>query len=157
MANKVILIGNLGKDPEVSYTPNGTAIAKFSLATSEKWTDKNTQQRKEETQWHRIVCFGRLAEICGEYLRKGSKIYCEGMIKYSTWDKDDGTKAYATDINMRQMEMLSSNGGTRSSGSGYSNPPGGGVPGGGPAPGGQAPGGRRLPGQPGPDDDDIPF
>ena len=148
--NLVILIGNLGSDPEVTYTPGGMAIAKISLATSEKWKDKTSGEKKEKTEWHRIVAFGRLAEVCGEYLKKGKKISCTGSIQYSSWDKEDGSKGYATDIRMTQMEMLSAMNGSSGQGGGYSSPPTGGA-----APGGsQAPGGQRLPGQ---EDDDIPF
>jgi len=147
--NLVILIGNLGSDPEVTYTPGGMAIAKISLATSEKWKDKTSGEKKEKTEWHRIVAFGRLAEVCGEYLSKGKKISCTGSIQYSSWDKEDGSKGYATDIRMTQMEMLSTMNGSSGQGGGYSSPPTGGA-----APGGsQAPGGRRLPGE----EDDVPF
>jgi len=138
--NLAILIGNLGNDPEVKYTPAGQAIAKFLLATSEKWTDKNSGEKREKTEWHRIVAFGRLAEICGEYLSKGKKISLTGSIQYSSWDKEDGTKGYATDIRMNNMEMLSP--ASSGNGGGYSSSPptGGGAPAGSTAPGKKYPG-----------------
>ena len=83
--NKVILVGNLGKDPEVSYTQSGTAVAKFSIATSEKWTDKGTGEKKDKTEWHRITAFGKLGEICGEYLAKGKQVYIEGRLQYGSY------------------------------------------------------------------------
>ena len=103
--NKAILVGNLGRDPEMSYTPAGLAVAKFSIATSEEWKDKATGEKKEKTEWHRIVAFGRLAEICGEYLSKGKQIYVEGRIQTSSWEKD-GITRYSTDIIANTMQML---------------------------------------------------
>ena len=105
--NKVILIGNLGKDPEVRYTQAGSPIAHFSIATSEKWKDKQSGQQQEKTEWHNITAFGRLAEISGEYLRIGSKVYIEGKLATSSWEKD-GQKHYKTEIHMREMQMLDS-------------------------------------------------
>ena len=103
--NKVILIGNLGRDPEVSYTPSGVAVAKFSIATSDKWKDKNSGEMQERTEWHRITAFGRLAEICGEYLSKGKQVYIEGRLQTSSWEKD-GITRYSTEIIASEMKML---------------------------------------------------
>jgi single-strand DNA-binding protein len=103
--NKVILIGNLGGDPEVRYMTNGEAWATVSVATSETWKDKNTGQPQERTEWHRVVFYRRLAEIVGEYLKKGSKVYIEGSLRYRQYEKD-GVKQYATDIIADQMQML---------------------------------------------------
>jgi len=103
--NKAILIGNLGRDPEISYTPGGTAVAKFNIATSEKWKDKNTGEMQERTEWHRITAFGRLAEICEKYLSKGRQVCIEGRIQTSSWEKD-GIKRYTTGIIASTMKML---------------------------------------------------
>lgn len=105
--NKVILIGNLGKDPEVRYTQDGTAIANITVATSESWKDKNTGEKKEKTEWHNVVCFRKLAEICGEYLKKGSKVYIEGKLQTDKYDKD-GQTHYSTKIVGNVMQMLDS-------------------------------------------------
>ncbi len=104
--NKVILVGRLGKDPEVRYTPSGAAVANFSLATSEEWKDKNTGEKQERTEWHRIVAWRRLGEICGEYLRKGSQIYIEGKLQTRSWEDRDGNKRYTTEIVAQNMQML---------------------------------------------------
>jgi len=106
--NKVILIGNLGRDPEVRYTPDGTAVANFSIATSREWTDKSSGEKKEQTEWHRIVAFRRLAEICGEYLAKGRQVYIEGYLQTREWDDRDGNKRYTTEVVANQMQMLGS-------------------------------------------------
>ena len=106
--NKVILIGRLGRDPEVRYTPDGTAIANFSIATSEEWKDKGTGEKQERTEWHRIVAFRRLGEICGEYLSKGRQIYIEGRLQTREWQDKDGNKRYTTEIVASQMQMLGS-------------------------------------------------
>jgi len=106
MINKAILIGNLGRDPEVKYTQSGTAIANFSIATSERWKDKNTGEQKERTEWHRIDAWGRLGEICGEYLSKGSRVYIEGRIQTDEWQDKDGNKRYTTKIVANEMKML---------------------------------------------------
>ena len=111
MINKAILIGNLGRDPEVSYTPSGTAVAKFSIATSERWKDKNTGEMQERTEWHRITAFGKLGEICGEYLSKGRQVYIEGRIQTSSWEKD-GITRYTTEIIASDMKMLGTKGDT---------------------------------------------
>src|SRR5690606_6162625 len=108
--NKVILIGNVGGDPEVRYMPNGNAVANVTLATSDSWKDKQTGQQQERTEWHRVVFFGRLAEIVGEYVRKGSKLYVEGRLQTREWEKD-GIKRYTTEIVVDiggQMQLLDS-------------------------------------------------
>lgn len=110
--NKVILIGNLGKDPDMRYTPNGLAVANITLATSESWKDKQTGENVERTEWHRIVFYQRLAEIVGEYLRKGAKVYVEGRLQTRKWqDKNTGQDRYTTEIIADNMQMLDSKGG----------------------------------------------
>lgn len=105
--NKVILIGNLGGDPEVRYLPSGGAVCNFTVATSESWTDKQTGQKQERTEWHKIVIFNRLAEIAGEYARKGSKVYLEGSLRTRKWqDKQSGEDRYTTEIVVDQMQLL---------------------------------------------------
>ncbi|EEH0277018.1 single-stranded DNA-binding protein, partial [Salmonella enterica] len=94
--NKVILIGNLGQDPELRYMPNGGAVANLTLATSETWRDKQTGEMRENTEWHRVVVFGKLAEIAGEYLRKGSQVYIEGQLRTRSWDDNNGVTRYVT-------------------------------------------------------------
>lgn len=116
--NKVILIGNLGNDPEVRYTPNGSAVANITLATSTSWRDKQTGELQERTEWHRIAFFNRLAEIVGEYLHKGSKIYVEGSLRTRKWqDKTTGADRYTTEIIANEMQMLDSRGSSNHSGS----------------------------------------
>ncbi len=110
--NKVILIGNLGQDPEVRYMPNGNAVANITLATSESWKDKNTGETQEKTEWHRVVFFRRLAEIVGEYLKKGSKVYVEGKLQTRKWQDNNGQDRYTTEIVADQMQMLDSRGGS---------------------------------------------
>ncbi|MCP4287663.1 MAG: single-stranded DNA-binding protein [Gammaproteobacteria bacterium] len=109
--NKVILIGNAGKDPEVRYMPNGNAVANLTLATSDSWKDKNTGETQERTEWHRIVFFRRLGEVVGEYVKKGSKIYVEGRLQTRKWQGQDGQDRYTTEIVADQMQMLDSRGG----------------------------------------------
>jgi len=104
--NKVIIVGNLGNDPEVRYAGNGSAIANISIATSESWKDKNTGQMQEKTEWHRVVMFNRLGEIAGEYLRKGSKVYVEGKLQTRKWQTDQGEDRYTTEIVANSMQML---------------------------------------------------
>ena len=104
--NKVILVGNLGGDPEVRFTKSGQAVASFSLATSEKWTDKETNEKHEETTWHRVVAWGKLGEICGEYLSKGKQVYIEGKIKHGEYEDNDGVTRQTTDIVANNMTML---------------------------------------------------
>ena len=106
--NKVILVGRLGRDPEVRYTPSGSAVANFSIATSEEWKDKGTGEKQEKTEWHRIVAWKRLGEICGEYLSKGSQIYVEGKLQTREWEDRDGNKKYTTEIIAQSMQMLDS-------------------------------------------------
>jgi single-strand DNA-binding protein len=109
--NKVILIGNLGKDPEVRYSDNGAAFANITVATSESWKDKTTGENVEKTEWHRVVFYQRLAEIAGEYLRKGSKVYLEGRLQTRKWqDKNNGQDRYTTEIIADNMQMLDSKG-----------------------------------------------
>ncbi len=108
--NKVILIGNLGRDPEMRYMPDGQAVANFSIATSEEWRDKQTGEKRERTEWHRIVAFRKLGEICGEYLSKGKKVYIEGRIQTKEWQDRDGNKRWTTEIVASQMQMLSPKG-----------------------------------------------
>jgi single-strand DNA-binding protein len=117
--NKAIIVGNLGRDPEVRYTANGSAVANVTIATSESWKDKQSGERQERTEWHRVVFFGRLAEIAEEYLKKGSQVYIEGSIRTQKWqDKESGQDRYTTEIVARDMQMLGSRGGEASGGSG---------------------------------------
>ncbi|NRA19247.1 MAG: single-stranded DNA-binding protein [Oceanospirillaceae bacterium] len=109
--NKVILIGNVGGDPEVRYMPNGSAVTTITLATSESWKDKQTGQTQERTEWHRVVFFNRLGEIAGEYLRKGSKVYVEGALRTNKWQDQEGKDRYRTEIIGNEMQMLDSRGG----------------------------------------------
>lgn len=109
--NKVILIGNLGQDPEVRYMPSGGAVTNFSLATSDSWTDKQSGQRQERTEWHRVSMFNKLAEIAGEYLKKGSKVYIEGRLQTRKWQDNNGQDRYTTEIVANDMQMLDSRGG----------------------------------------------
>lgn len=109
MINKAILIGNLGSDPEVRYTQSGTAVANFNIATTEKWKGQDGQMQ-EQTEWHRIVAFARLGEICGEYLSKGSKVYIEGRIQTRKWEDRDGNSRYTTEIVAKEMKMLDAKG-----------------------------------------------
>jgi single-strand DNA-binding protein len=106
--NKVILIGNLGRDPEVRYAPSGSAICNVTLATSRQWKDKNSGERQEETEWHRVVFYDRLAEIAGEYLKKGRPVYVEGRLKTRKWTDKDGVEKYTTEIVADQMQLLGS-------------------------------------------------
>ena len=106
--NKVILVGNLGQDPEVRYLPSGGAVANFTLATSDSWRDKQTGEMKEQTEWHRVVMFGKLAEVAGEYLRKGSQVYIEGRLRTRKYTDKEGVDRYATEIIADTMQMLGS-------------------------------------------------
>ena len=125
--NKVILVGNCGQDPETKFTAGGAAIANLSIATSETWKDKQTGQPQERTEWHRVVFFGRLAEIVGEYVRKGSKVYVEGALRTRKWQDQSGQDRYTTEIVANEMQLLdsrngdSSNSGADNSGPGYQN------------------------------------
>ncbi len=156
--NKVILVGNLGQDPEIRYTADGRPIANFSLATSETWTDKNSGERREKTEWHRVVVFGKLAEICGQYLAKGRQVYIEGKLQTRKWQGQDGQDRYTTEVvvDMRgTMQML----GNRADGGGGPRP----MAGGGGAPGknyqndGYPDQGYPQPPYPNDQEDDIPF
>ena len=158
--NKVILIGNLGQDPEVRFTPSGTAVANLNLATSDTWMDRQSGQRQERTEWHRIVAWGRLAEICNQYLKKGSKVYIEGRLQTRSWEGQDGQKRYTTEIVAGEMQMLDS----REDTGGYqqqqpaaapSGQPQGGAPSGGPQQGQQ--GAAPEPPPFNDPDDDLPF
>ena len=129
--NKVILVGNLGQDPETKHMPGGDAVTNVSIATSQTWKDRNTGEQKERTEWHRVVFFRRLAEIAADYLKKGSKVYIEGSLRTRQWERD-GQKHYTTEIVADQMQMLDSRGGeysggsdngTSSQSSGYAPPP----------------------------------
>jgi len=113
--NKVILVGNLGSDPEIKTTPTGQQVANFSLATSESWTDKNTGEKQTKAEWHRLVLWRRLAEVAGQYLKKGAKIYVEGKLETRSWEDKEGQKRYTTEVVVYQLEML---GGDRQEGSG---------------------------------------
>jgi len=105
--NKAIVVGNLGADPELRYTPGGSAVANFRLATQEQWTNKEGE-KTERTEWHRIVAWGRLGEVCGEYLHKGSQVYIEGRIQTRSWEDREGNKRYTTEIVAQTMQMLGS-------------------------------------------------
>jgi single-strand DNA-binding protein len=144
--NKVILVGKLGADPEVRYTSGGSAVATFSIATNERWNDKNTGERQERTEWHRIVAWGRLGEICGEYLSKGKQVYIEGRLQTRSWDDRDGNKKYMTEVVAANMVMLGSPSGAGRAMEDFSE---------GDASHGKKgpPSGPKTP----PDDDDIPF
>lgn len=140
--NKVILVGNLGKDPEIRYFKDGTAVANFSIATTRKWKDRQSGEERSQTEWHRIVAFRRLGEICGEYLSKGKQVYIEGRLQTREWEDKDGNRRWTTEIVAQDMQML----GPREAGMGNRDadqyePPG-------------------MPGPPADDmasDDDIPF
>lgn len=151
--NKVILIGNLGADPETRFMPSGGAVTNIRLATSESWKDKQSGQMQERTEWHRVVFFNKLAEIAGEYLKKGSKVYVEGSLRTRKWQGQDGQDRYSTEIVADQMQMLDSRGEggggyERGGDQGYS------APSGGASQGGQG-GGYSAPADD--FDDDIPF
>ena len=105
--NKVILIGRLGRDPEVRYTPDGTAVANFSIATSDEWRDKESGEKRERTEWHRIVAWRKLGELCGEYLAKGRQVYIEGKLQTRDWQDKDGNKRYTTEIVASDVQFLS--------------------------------------------------
>lgn len=109
--NKVILVGNIGLDPEVRYLPNGNAVTTLSLATSESWKDKTTGEKQDRTEWHRVVCFNRLGEIAGEYVRKGSKLYVEGSLRTRKWQDQQGQDRYTTEIIASDIQMLDSKSG----------------------------------------------
>ena len=143
--NKVILVGNLGKDPEVRYMPNGNAVANITLATSESWKDKQTGEQQEKTEWHRVVMFRRLGEIAGEYLKKGSQVYIEVKLQTRKWQDNTGNDRYTTEIVADEMQMLGSRGGGSA---GFSA---------GAAPSQSAPAPAAASAPAGDFDDDIPF
>jgi single-strand DNA-binding protein len=147
--NKVILVGRLGRDPELKYTASGTPFCRFSMATDDSWADKGTGEKTERTEWHNIVVWDKLAEICNNYLTKGKMVYIEGSLQTREWDDKEGVKRKTTEIRCKDMMMLSGGGGDRGEGGGGS---GGGFPrpSGGPSPGGGE-GGSAI------TDDDIPF
>ncbi|MGC8702626.1 MAG: single-stranded DNA-binding protein [Thiomonas sp.] len=121
--NKVILVGNLGKDPEVRYAPSGAAICNITLATSRNWKDKASGEKREETEWHRVVFYDKLAEIAGEYLKKGRPVYVEGRLKTRKWTDKDGTDKYTTEIIAEEMQLLGGReGGSAGGDEGYSRP-----------------------------------
>lgn len=154
--NKVILIGNLGQDPEVRYMPSGGAVANVRLATSESWKDKTSGEQVEKTEWHNVVFFGRLGEIVGEYLKKGGKIYVEGRLQTRKWQGKDGNDRYTTEVVAQEMQMLDSRGGSGGSSGGSSGGGGNWDEGSRPS-GGPAKGGARKQTVPDDLDDDIPF
>ncbi len=157
--NKVILVGNLGNDPETRYTQAGAAITNISVATSETWKDKQTGQPQERTEWHRVVFFNRLAEIAGEYLRKGSKVYVEGSLRTRKWQDQSGQDRYSTEVVASEMQMLDSRGAGQGAGQGggfqgggdYNQAPPQAAPAAGGAPAAQGGGSFEN------FDDDIPF
>ena len=116
--NKVILIGNLGQDPEIRYMPNGGAVANLTMATSDTWRDKQTGEQKERTEWHRVTLYGKLAEIAGEYLRKGAQVYIEGQLRTRKWQDQSGQDRYTTEIVANEMQMLDGRGAGEGSGMG---------------------------------------
>ena len=167
--NKVILIGNLGADPETRAMPSGTTVANLRIATSESWRDKQTGEQQERTEWHRVALFGRLAEVAGEYLRKGSKVYIEGSLRTRKWQDKEGKDRYSTEIVGNDMQMLDGRGGGAGGAAGGGGGGGrehfgeesGGGGGGGSGGGGGGGGGGRSGGAGGGSgeefDDDIPF
>ena len=160
--NKVIIVGNCGQDPETRFMPSGGAVTNLSIATSESWKDKTSGEPQERTEWHRVVFFNRLAEIAGEYVKKGSKLYVEGSLRTRKWQGQDGQDRYTTEIVASEMQMLDSRGGPGGSG-GYDSPQGSTGQGSAPqspnqqAPQQQAPQQQAPQQQSGPFDDDIPF
>ena len=146
--NKVILIGNLGNDPDVRYTAGGAAVSNISLATTESWKDRESGEQQEKTEWHRVVFFGKLAEIVAEYLKKGSQVYVEGRLQTRKWQDKEGNERYTTEIVASEMTMLG--GRPSGGGGGYERA----------APSEPASSGGKTPGRTGDDsfvDDDIPF
>lgn len=154
--NKAILIGNLGRDPEIRYSPSGAAVANVNIATTDSWRDKQSGEQQEKTEWHRVVFFGRLAEIVGEYLKKGSQVYVEGRIQTRKWQDKEGNDRFTTEIVANDMQMLGGRGGGGSSSYPEDQNQDAGYPsaGGGKSSGG---GGQSPPGPSEDFDDDIPF
>jgi len=157
--NKVILVGNLGADPETRYTANGGAITNIRLATSENWKDKQTGENQERTEWHRVVLFGKLGEIAGEYLKKGRQVYIEGSLRTNKYTDKEGVERYSTDIVASEMQMLGGPGGGEGGGGGGSYSRDRGERSGGGAPRGAPASASRPPQKPADsfEDDDIPF
>jgi len=164
--NKVIIIGNLGRDPEVRYTPNGNAVCNVSVATTRQWKNKESGDKQEETEWHRVVFYDRLAEIAGEYLKKGRSVYVEGRLKTRKWQDKEGKDVYTTEVIATEMQMLGSRegmGGGESHGDEYGERSGGGAGGGAtrPAPASRPAATRPAASKPATGfdnmDDDIPF
>ena len=155
--SKTILVGRLGGDPEVKYTGGGTAVANFSVATSEKWTDKQSGQKQEKTEWHKIVIWGKLAEICGEYLKKGALVYLEGRNETEKWTDKEGIERYTTKVICHEMKMLGSKDDGQRSGGGSRDGNNGSRPQQQQRPGGQQQNQRQQQQQSNFDDDDIPF
>jgi len=159
--NKVILVGNLGGDPETRYMPSGGAVTNITVATNESWKDKQTGEQKDRTEWHKVAMFNRLAEIAAEYLRKGSQVYIEGKIRTRKWQDKDGNDRYTTEVIADEMQMLGGRGGAGGGGGGGNYSGGSGSSGGSGGSGGGSPkapagGGQSAP--PNDDfDDDIPF
>ena len=152
--NKVIIVGNLGRDPETRYLPSGGAVTNVSVATSKSWRDRDSGEQKERTEWHRVVFFNRLAEIASEYLKRGSKVYLEGELRTREWERE-GQKHYTTEIVAGEMQMLDARGGMEGGGGGQSF--GGGGRGGGSSSGGGRPADDFGPPPSDDFDDDIPF
>jgi single-strand DNA-binding protein len=156
--NKVILVGNLGKDPETRYMPSGSAVTNLRIATTEAWKDKQSGEQQERTEWHSVAMFGRLAEIAAEYLRKGSQVYVEGKLRTRKWQDKEGKDRYTTEIVADEMQMLGSKGGGAAAGAAAA---GGAAAGGGAAAAAGGGSGRAAVndngGPPGDFDDDIPF
>ncbi len=151
--NKVILIGNLGADPETRYAPSGDAICNIRLATTDTWKDKATGEKKEATEWHRVTFYGKLAEVAGQYLKKGSQVYIEGSLRTRKWQDKYGQDRYTTEIRSDEMKMLGKISG--SAAGEHNAPPAGSAPAPSPAPAGAPP--KREPATAGALDDDIPF
>ena len=152
--NKVILIGNLGKDPETRYMPSGSAVTNLTLATSESWKDKQSGEQQERTEWHKVAMFGRLAEIAAEYLRKGSQVYIEGKLRTRKWQDKEGKDRWTTEIVADEMQMLGGKGGGAAAGAGAV---AGAAAGGGGSGSGRAAVNDSGAPPPGDFDDDIPF
>jgi single-strand DNA-binding protein len=153
--NKVILVGNLGQDPETRYMPSGGAVTNITLATNESWKDKQTGEQKDRTEWHKVAMFNRLAEIAAEYLRKGSQVYIEGKLRTRKWQDRDGNDRYTTEVIADEMQMLGGRGGGGGGGGSFSS---GGGSNGGSGGGSNAPSGGGQSAPPADDfDDDIPF
>lgn len=155
--NKAIIVGNLGRDPEMRYTQSNTAVTNFTVATTDTWSDRNGE-KQERTEWHRVVTWGRLAEICGQYLQKGKQVYIEGRLQTREWEDQNGQKKYTTEIVAQTMQMLGRAGDFQGGGApsgAPSGPPAGGQPRQAKQGGGEDPFGS--PPMPGGDEDDLPF